>query len=65
MPNCSPFREYNDNELNFEVIGELEAEHLRRRGETIVELLYCMEKLRRLRGDFSSYASMPRRGRRD
>lgn len=64
MSSCSPFREYVENELNIAVLAELEAEHLRRRGEAIVDLLYCMDKLRRLRGDSASCASIAPTGRR-
>ena len=58
MPSCSPLREYIENEFNIEVLAELEAEHLRRPDEAMVELLYCMEKLMRLRGDCSSSAAL-------
>ncbi len=65
MPNCSPLSEYIANELIIEVSAKFDAEHQRRRGEAIVALLYCMEKLRRLRGDISSCVSVQPMGRRD
>ena len=65
MPDCDPLPEFFTNEMNIEVSAKLDVEHLRRRGEAIVELLYCMEKLRRLRGDISSFASILPMVRRD
>ncbi|MCY3864770.1 MAG: hypothetical protein OXG68_04950 [Chloroflexi bacterium] len=50
--------------MNIEVLAGLEAENLRRRGETIYELLYRMEKLMRLRGDLASCASAQPMGSR-
>ena len=64
MPNCNPFREHIANQLRIEVFAATEAAYLRRRSEAIVDLLYGMEKLRRLRGDVESYASVQDMGRR-
>ncbi len=64
MPNCNRSRKYGHNEFSVEVLAKLEAEYLRRRGETIVDLLYGMEKLSRLRGEVASCASVQTMGRR-
>ena len=53
MRNCGPFREYVEGELNIDILYEPEREYLRRRGEAIVTLLHCLEKLKRLRGALS------------
>lgn len=65
MPNCNQCRKDSGNALNVNVFDELEAEYLRRRSEAIVDLLYGLEKLRRLRGDLITCASVQPIGRRD
>ena len=59
MPNCEPFQEFIENELNMEVLAAPQVERLRRRSETIAELLTCLEKLRRLRSAYCSYGPIP------
>lgn len=60
MPNSNPLGESIEPELNLEGMAALEMESLRRRSETIVELLNCMEKLRRLRCACLSCDRIPR-----
>ena len=65
MLNQNSFEEYIESELNMDALDELAAERIRRRNETIMEILVCLEQLKALFGGRSAYGRIPPKDRRE